>query len=387
MNISNRQDQMYLKKLKVLYVEDDSETREQFREFLCRPLGTLITAEDGEEGLELFRIHKPDIVVTDILMPRMDGLTMAHEIRGIDPNVPIVVITAFEQSDYLLRAINIGIDKYVTKPVNSYLLFECLLECAHRLRAEEQLKLERKREIQNIRMKYHESVAIMAGGMAHDYNNLLQSILGYASLAKTCVNPDSECYSHLENVDKSYLEAHKLGERLKILCETGSEYMQTGTVLPLFQYIITSALRGTPVKLISDCPVETAPVNFIENHIRLVFSNLVTNALEAMPNGGTLRLSALTSVVDELDSIPLEPGSYLHIMLSDSGPGIPAENLPNIFDPYFSTKARCNISGMGLSLAICQTIIINHGGLITAESGAESGTTFHIWLPTSAELS
>jgi signal transduction histidine kinase len=385
MNINNRQDQMYLKKLKVLYVEDDRETREQFREFLCRPLGTLITAVDGEEGLELFRIHKPDIVVTDILMPRMDGLTMAHEIRGIAPHVPIVVITAFEQSDYLLRAINIGIDKYVTKPVNSYLLFECLLECAHRLRAEEQLNLERKREIQNIRMKYHESVAIMAGGMAHDYNNLLQSILGYTSLAKACVNPDSECYSHLENVDKSYVEAHKLGERLKILSESGREYMCNGAVLPLFQQIISTALRGTPIKLVSDCPDETAPVNFIENHIRLVFSNLVTNALEAMSSGGTLRLSALTSVVDELDTIPLEPGPYLHIMLSDSGPGIPAENLPNIFDPYFSTKQRCNISGMGLSLALCQTIIINHGGLITVESIEGSGTVFHIWLPTSAE--
>ena len=167
MNI-NRLDQNFLKTLTVLYVEDDTDTREQFSEFLRRPVGTLITAANGVEGLEAFKKHLPDIVVTDILMPQMDGLTMAYEIRGIVPSVPIIVITAFEQTDYLLRAVNIGIDKYVTKPVNSYLMFECLLECVHRLRAEEQLKLQHQREIGEVWSKHNKIVAGLAGGIAHD---------------------------------------------------------------------------------------------------------------------------------------------------------------------------------------------------------------------------
>ncbi|MEI6703703.1 MAG: response regulator, partial [Deltaproteobacteria bacterium] len=173
MSIDNRQDQNYLKTLTVLYVEDDNDTRKQCSDFLTRPVGTLITAANGVEGLEAFKKHAPDIVITDILMPKMDGLTMAYEIRGLAPSVPIIVITAFEQTDYMMRAINIGIDKYVIKPVNSYLLFEGLLDCVHRLRAEQQLKLLHQREIQEAWSKHNESLAILAGGMAHDYNNLM----------------------------------------------------------------------------------------------------------------------------------------------------------------------------------------------------------------------
>ncbi|MEI7817909.1 MAG: response regulator, partial [Desulfuromonadales bacterium] len=152
--IVRNQDQNFLKALTVLYVEDEPETREQFSAFLRRPVGTLITAVNGAEGLEAFVRHAPDIVVTDILMPYMDGLDMAGEIRKIAPAVPIIVVTAFENTEYLMRAIEIGVDKYVVKPVVSNLLLERLLECAHRLRAEEQLELVHQHEIQEMAAKH-----------------------------------------------------------------------------------------------------------------------------------------------------------------------------------------------------------------------------------------
>ncbi|MFZ4855798.1 MAG: response regulator [Desulfuromonadaceae bacterium] len=151
MNI-DRLDQNFLKTLTVLYVEDDADTRKPFSEFLRRPVGALITATNGVDGLEAFKKHLPDIVVTDILMPQMDGLTMAYEIRAIVPSVPIIVITAFEQTNYLLRAIDIGVDIYVTKPVNSELLLKALLKTAHILRAEEQLNLKQQWKIQETEM-------------------------------------------------------------------------------------------------------------------------------------------------------------------------------------------------------------------------------------------
>ena len=141
MNVNNRRNQKYLKTLTVLYVEDDADTREQFSDFLRRSVGTLIAAENGAAGLEAFQKHTPDIVVTDILMPKMDGLTMAQEILRIMPSVPIIIVAVFEQTDFMLRAINLGIEKYVTKPVNSYQLYESLLNCAYRLRAEQLKKL------------------------------------------------------------------------------------------------------------------------------------------------------------------------------------------------------------------------------------------------------
>ena len=151
MNI-NQLDQNYLSTLVVLYVEDDPDTHAQFSEFLQHSVGTLITAANGAEGLAAFIKHSPDIVITDILMPVMDGLFMTVGIREVNPSVPVLVTTAFEQSDYLMRAINIGVDQYVTKPVNSSLLLECLLKTAHRLRAEEQLNLQQQQELQSISM-------------------------------------------------------------------------------------------------------------------------------------------------------------------------------------------------------------------------------------------
>ena len=377
----NKLDQNFLKTLTVLYVEDDTDTREQFSEFLRRPVGTLIVATDGVEGLEAFEKHHPDIVVTDVCMPRMDGLAMAEAIRAIMPHVPVIVIKAFEQTDYLMRAVNIGIDKYVTKPVNSYLLFECLLVCVHRLRAEEQLKLQHQREIGELWSKHHKIVSGLAGGIAHDYNNMMQAILvGYAFLAKNGnENATAIC---LDKIDQYSLDAEKLGQMLRVIGEDYGEELKTGQLLPRALKAIKNIIDDTDITITTDYPDALPAVSFFELLMAQVFSKLATNALEAMPSGGTLHLAARAILVTEDDALPLEPGNYLHISLADNGRGIPPEVLPRIFDPYFSTKQRGTQKGMGLSLALCHTIIMRQGGLITAESPHENGTTLHIWLPT-----
>lgn len=130
----------YLKQLTVLYVEDEAEARQQFALFLSRLVGTLIVAENGAEGLAAFLEHRPRIVITDIQMPIMDGLAMAAEIRSHDRLAQLVVLTAFEQVDYLKNSINTGVNKYLVKPINGFQLQETLLECAHTVRADEQLE-------------------------------------------------------------------------------------------------------------------------------------------------------------------------------------------------------------------------------------------------------
>ena len=381
MKISNTQDQEFLKTLTVLYVEDDNDTRQQFSEFLRRPVGTLITAADGVEGLQAFKNHGPDIVVTDILMPRMDGLNMAHEILEITPSVPIIVVTAFEQTDYLMRAINSGIEKYVTKPVNSFLLFETLLECAHRLRAEQQLKLLHLQEIRDARSKNNETVATLAAGIAHDYNNMMQSILGYAALAKMLLEPGSEASNYLEKVERCSDEAAGLGEMLRILAHNYYEGMQHGAVMPCIVNSVRAALAGTAVSLTVDCPADLTPINFECQHIQLVFSGLAANAVEAMSGSGSLWLSAQLVEIYEHDFKPIHPGEYVHISLTDSGCGIPPDVMPKIFDPYFSTKQRSTQRGMGLSMALCRAVIMSHSGSIAVDSSPGNGTTVQIWLP------
>jgi diguanylate cyclase (GGDEF)-like protein len=133
-------DREYLKTLSVLYVEDDNETRICIERILRPRVGTLVSAVNGARGLEAYHTLHPDIVITDILMPIMDGLSMAQQIRTVDQNIPIVVITAFEQTDYLLRSIDIGVDRYVIKPVMIDRLMAALADCAHRLFTEDRIR-------------------------------------------------------------------------------------------------------------------------------------------------------------------------------------------------------------------------------------------------------
>jgi len=132
--LGDPQDVQFLSTLTVLYAEDDTETRTLTGVFLGRRVGTLLTAADGAAGLEVFRARGAQIVITDIRMPKLDGLGMAQEIRRLDPSVLMIVTTAFEETDYLARAITIGIDQYVLKPIPPERLDFALLTCAHRLR-------------------------------------------------------------------------------------------------------------------------------------------------------------------------------------------------------------------------------------------------------------
>jgi PAS domain S-box-containing protein len=134
-------DQEYLKSLTLLYVEDENTTREMGSEFLSRLVGVLITAKNGAEGLSAYIEHNPDIVITDIQMPVMDGLTMIQKIRDLDKSrlVPVFVMSAFEQVDYLKRSIPLGAFDYVTKPLEPDKFTASLLACAHHLLEEKTL--------------------------------------------------------------------------------------------------------------------------------------------------------------------------------------------------------------------------------------------------------
>ena len=377
----NRSDQEYLKTLTLLYVEDDPDITQQFIPLLRRPVGTLITAANGLEGLEAFKTHRPDIVITDIQMPEMDGLTMAAEILGIAPSFPIIVITAFDHTDYLMRAINIGIEKYVTKPVNGQMLFKTLHDCAHRLRAEEQLRLKHQRDIQEAWSKHNESHAILTSGIAEDYSNLMQTIMGYATLANMQIEPESAIIGHLENILKCHDEAKHLGAALNLLVSDYTEITQPRALMPCISASIKNVLNESPTEFSLDYPDDLPDVSFAKQQMEQVFNGLAINALEAMPSGGSLRLSArLTEVLRE-DAVPLTPGAYILVALADSGSGIAAEVMPRIFEPYFSTKPRATKRGSGLSLALCRAIIMGHGGLIEAESTPGRGTLIRVWLP------
>jgi signal transduction histidine kinase len=394
----------FLRNLKVLYVEDSDDVRAQLGLFLKRRTGFLIVAANGREGLDAFQSEQPHIVITDIMMPVMDGLDMAKEIRTLDQSVPIIVTTAFEQTDYLLRSIEIGVDKYVVKPVDTERLNQAMLVCAHRLRGEDQLRRQRKLDAELMRTRHVEAMGILASGLAHDYNNLLQVITGYVSLAKINAEPGGKIYEYLAVAEKSAAQANELGQRLRHLAKRSEANYRIGQLGIVIVESINSVLTenrddkiiyqaGKPdtykseiptdirIKVEYDWPQNLPPVKFDESQMRKVFTSLAQNALEAMAFEGTIKVIARQRLLNENDNLPLPDGEYLQISLVDSGRGIEPEHIPLVFEPYFSTKDSYNQKGLGLSLALCQTIINRYGGMISVESVSGTGAVFTILLP------
>ncbi len=116
--------------ISVLYVEDDDNTRIECEQVLRRWVRTLLVASDGSAGLELFRQHQPDLVITDICMPIMDGLQMAMAIRELAPEVRIISITALTECSHLMEAIKAGIDHFVLKPIDIIRLNTIVRRCS-----------------------------------------------------------------------------------------------------------------------------------------------------------------------------------------------------------------------------------------------------------------
>lgn len=118
-----------LKNSKILYIEDDEITRENFNSFLKRKCNELYIAKDGKEGLELFDKYNPDIIITDIEMPNLDGLSMAKKVRKKSKKTQIIITTAYTSQEYLMEAVNLHLIKYIVKPISLPKLNEALSNC------------------------------------------------------------------------------------------------------------------------------------------------------------------------------------------------------------------------------------------------------------------
>ena len=128
----------------ILYVEDEPLTREVFARILTRKVRNLFQAENGEEGLELFKKHRPDIVISDVRMPLLDGIEMSRKIKSLDNSVKIILTTAHSDASVLLNSIDAGIDKYILKPVDVEVLFSAMESCAGTIMLERKIQEQNK---------------------------------------------------------------------------------------------------------------------------------------------------------------------------------------------------------------------------------------------------
>lgn len=233
------------------------------------------------------------------------------------------------------------------------------------------------------RLKVHmlESIGFLAGGIAHDFNNLLSVILGNIHIAKMSLSSDEKAFNRLTDAEDVIDLASELSNRLITFATGGDPRRKLMLLSDLFINTVTVLLKGSAIHTIFDLSEDLAPVLIDEGQMKQVINNLVINATEAMPKGGTLTVRGINIQVSSQDNFPMREGRYLHLSISDTGAGIPAENLARIFDPYFSTKNTYSQKGLGLGLAVCYSVIKKHDGLLTVESEVGRGTTYHIYLP------
>ena len=225
-----------------------------------------------------------------------------------------------------------------------------------------------------------ESVGVLAGGIAHDFNNLLTGIMGNISLAQMELPAGSPAAETLADAEKAALQARELTQQLLTFSRGGKPIKQTLALGELIANVTQFALRGANVRAETSIPPDLWPIEADKGQVAQIFHNLIINACQSMPQGGTVRLAASNRVIGSGDGIPLPPGSYTLVTIADHGVGIPPENLMKIFDPFFSTKT----GGTGLGLAVVYSVVKNHGGRIEVASVVGEGTTFSVYLPAAA---
>ncbi len=224
-----------------------------------------------------------------------------------------------------------------------------------------------------------ESNGILAGGIAHDFNNILAGIMGNISLAKmTRGNPD-KVTAKLSEAEHALMRAKALTRQLLVFSKGGVPIRRTASLKELLSDWAAFALRGSNVQCLCQVEEELWLVDIDEGQISQVFHNLLINADQAMPQGGTVTIEAANQVETGRSGLPLAPGRYVRVTVKDQGIGIAPAHLKKIFDPYFSTKAK----GTGLGLATSHATVGKHRGHITVESKVGRGTTFRVFLPAS----
>jgi two-component system, cell cycle sensor histidine kinase and response regulator CckA len=230
-----------------------------------------------------------------------------------------------------------------------------------------------------------EAIGVLAAGIAHDFNNLLQTIMGNVSLAKMCLATHSpeRIVSLLQRAEEALENAKELGSRLITFSKCGKPIRKVSSFENILRKSIDLSFSGSQITSDFMLPHDLYPVEIDEGQITLAFNNILMNAKEAMPDGGSISITAKNISISESDSMPLQEGDYVQISIKDSGAGIPEAILPKIFDPYFSTKGMGSQKGLGLGLPICFSIVRNHGGHIRVESEKGTGATFHLYLPAS----
>jgi two-component system cell cycle sensor histidine kinase/response regulator CckA len=227
-----------------------------------------------------------------------------------------------------------------------------------------------------------ESLGVLAGGIAHDFNNVLTGILGNISYAQMFLDASHKSAKALREAERASKRAAELAHQLLTFAKGGHPITKAVSARHLIEESVSLVLRGSNVKEILEIPDNVRAIKVDAGQISQAFNNLIINAVQAMPGGGTITIRAKDIELNGKNRVGLASGKYVAFSFTDEGCGIPLEEQKKIFDPYFTTKS----GGSGLGLASVYSIVSKHGGYVGIRSQVGTGTTFEIYLPSSDEI-
>lgn len=378
----------------ILVVDDEEDLRYVLARQLQMGGFQVETATDGEAAIQKLREREYPVIITDMKMPRKDGLSVISAARELHPDTEIIVLTGHGTLENALQAFKAGnIFEYLLKPLDDIAVLNTIVERALERRnlrrhnrllfeqlqqAYEELKRKSEALIQNEKLS---AIGQLAAGVAHELNNPLTAVLGFAQviyekLKHHTPNGWSEAeharlMQALENMMQGVYRARDIISTLLRFARTSDPshrcLVDINQVLRDTFVFTEHALLRHGLVLNRQLAPELPPVWGNPARLQQVFTNLLINAQQATPSGGVITVS----------TEPSEDPKGVWVHVADSGKGIPEEELERIFEPFYTRKEE----GTGLGLSITRQIVLEHNGTIQVKSEVGQGSCFSVFLP------
>jgi len=246
-------------------------------------------------------------------------------------------------------------------------------------------------ELKTLQIQLHqaqkmEAIGVLAGGVSHDFNNILMGIQGHLSLMQIDMNSVEKVKSHTKHMGRLVKTAADLTKRLLGFARGGKykiSVLNINELIPLALKMFAPTRKDIVVHESYDEHLHCVDADLTQ--LEQVFVNIMINASQAMPEQGDIFIKTQNRVIDENHEYPFEvhPGQYIQVTIKDTGIGMDQETQQRVFDPFFSTKDTDNQKSRGLGLSTVYGIVKNHDGFILVDSKIGRGASFHVWLPAS----
>ncbi|MEW5976087.1 MAG: hybrid sensor histidine kinase/response regulator [Acidobacteriota bacterium] len=382
------------KKQKILIVDDNPKNRAICQE-IFEDEYELLQAEDGAEALERIQHDQPDAVLLDVMMPGMNGYEVCHRIKS-EPHtshIPVIIVSAKGQTDEIIEGFESMADDYIVKPfVNSEL--KARVRATLRLkRTQDELQdayrdlHEHSRKLAEANERLKELDRIKAGFTAmlvHDLRSPLSVVQVTLQMLETDASIQESDYQHL--ITESLASCSELFDLTNDLMELFRSESNRMVLSPMLTSVATlveepyrqAAVLGRKKGLVMELQVEEGlPQLRVDVHkLQRALNNLLSNAVKFTPPGGRISLE-VRPATDSSD----EASPVVCIEVIDTGEGIPSQDLPYVFDPYYQANTKNSGIGSGLGLAIVKRVVAAHGGEVSVKSRLGQGSRFSIRLP------